>query len=508
MRPILLSLVLVGWLGPLASWLAPAGAAAAVAQTPADAYAEARQALLELMEDTKRNQYRDAWHRVIRRLDQAASALPAGDLRCAAWYNGARAHAEMSKVSYLGSDRDEAERRYREMADRCADSYLADDALYRVAEIFLDRDPPRARAALEDLIRRFPAADMAPLAREALATLPPSKPAPTASVAAAKPSASPTAAAKPAAPAAPASTAAKPAAPASSATGKPPLPGSHLPSAADILAAMEEGPAPAERTRLQALGEAVGQEVPLSVVAGLKVKTVVLDPGHGGKDTGAIGPGGVYEKDLTLAMAKRLRGYLEQMGLEVFLTRDKDVTLSLEDRTRFANEKGADLFLSLHVNASHNKKAQGIETYTLNLNSDRYAMRLAARENASSTRKIGDLQLILADLATKANTDDSVQLARWVQGKMVEKLRGRYGADTIRDLGVKQALFFVLVGAKMPAVLLETGFISHPEEVKRLRTGTFQEDAMRGVAEGVRQFILEREAIASGATRQAATAVF
>jgi N-acetylmuramoyl-L-alanine amidase len=271
---------------------------------------------------------------------------------------------------------------------------------------------------------------------------------------------------------------------------------------------MEEGPAPAERTRLQALGEAVGQEVPLSVVAGLKVKTVVLDPGHGGKDTGAIGPGGVYEKDLTLAMAKRLRGYLEQMGLEVFLTRDKDVTLSLEDRTRFANEKGADLFLSLHVNASHNKKAQGIETYTLNLNSDRYAMRLAARENASSTRKIGDLQLILADLATKANTDDSVQLARWVQGKMVEKLRGRYGADTIRDLGVKQALFFVLVGDKMPAVLLETGFISHPEEVKRLRTGTFQEDAMRGVAEGVRQFILEREAIASDATRQAATAVF
>src|SRR5690606_23483394 len=131
------------------------------------------------------------------------------------------------------------------------------------------------------------------------------------------------------------------------------------------------------------------------------------------------GPDGAKEKDLTLAMAKKLRTYLEEKGLEVLLTRESDRTLSLEERTRFANEKGADLFLSLHVNAAHNRKAHGIETYTLNLNSDRYAMRLAARENASSERRIGELQFILADLATKANTDDSVKLARLVQSKMV-----------------------------------------------------------------------------------------
>src|SRR5690606_24070158 len=156
------------------------------------------------------------------------------------------------------------------------------------------------------------------------------------------------------------------------------------------------------------------------------------------------------EKDLTLAMAKKLRRHLEAMGLEVLLTREDDRTLSLEERTRFANEKGADLFLSLHVNAAQNRSAHGIETYTLNLNSDRYATRLAARENASSERTLGDLQFILADLATKANTDDSVKLAELVQRKMVSRARGRFGQDAVRDLGVKQALFFVLVGAKMP----------------------------------------------------------
>src|SRR5690606_12906434 len=283
------------------------------------------------------------------------------------------------------------------------------------------------------------------------------------------------------------------------------IPGAHLPSAAEILAAME---ASQRGERVQELEKVVKAEVPFSVLAGLKVRRVVIDPGHGGKDTGAIGPDGTREKDLTLAMVKKLRAYLEKEGLEVLLTREDDRTLSLEERTRFAYEKGADLFLSLHVNAAHNRDAHGIETYTLNLNSDRYAMRLAARENASSERGVGDLQLILADLATKANTDDSVKLARLVQRNMVSRLQQRHGKDRVRDLGVKQALFFVLVGAKMPAILLETGFITHPEEGKRLKSAAYQEEAMRGVADGVLQFIREREALAAGAADEATTGVF
>lgn len=466
------------------------------------AYLEARQALLDLIDDVKAKRYRDRWERVIVRLDRSAKELARGDLRCAAAYNGARAYAEMAKVSYLQRDRDEADRRYRAVADVCPDSNLADDALYRAAEIHLGRDASRARAALEELVRRFPRGDMVPRAKEGLAAIAAREEAEGQALAAAS-----------MAPERPQSRSdarssggnekAKAASEERAEALAEEVPGAHLPSAAEILAAMESS-----EGRLGAIEEAIEAELPFSVVAGLKIRRVVLDPGHGGKDTGAIGPDGAKEKELTLAMAKRLRAHLEALGLEVLLTREDDRTLSLEERTRFANEKGADLFLSIHVNAAHNRKAKGIETYTLNLNSDRYAMRLAARENASSERRIGDLQFILADLATKANTDDSVKLAKLVQGRMVSKLRSRHGKERIRDLGVKQALFFVLVGAKMPSILLETGFISHPEEGKRLQTRAYQEDVMRGVAEGVRQFILDREALASGGIEEGATGVF
>jgi len=448
-------------------------------------YQEARQALLDLIDDAKAKRYRDRWERVIAALDRSAARLRNEDLRCAALYNGARAVAEMAKVSFVQKDRDEADRRYRAVADRCPRSNLADDALYRAAEIHLGRDDARARATLDELLRRFPRGDMVPLARERLAEL--STSGSGTAVAATK------------------TEAAAKGAPARSKREKEEIPGAHLPSAAEILAAME---ASQRGERVQELEKVVKAEVPFSVLAGLKVRRVVIDPGHGGKDTGAIGPDGAKEKDLTLAMAKKLRRHLEAMGLEVLLTREDDRTLSLEERTRFANEKGADLFLSLHVNAAQNRSAHGIETYTLNLNSDRYATRLAARENASSERTLGDLQFILADLATKANTDDSVKLAELVQRKMVSRARGRFGQDAVRDLGVKQALFFVLVGAKMPAILLETGFISHPEEGKRLQSAAYQEEMMRGVAEGVREFIQEREALARGGIGEGTTGVF
>ncbi|HEY0840008.1 MAG TPA: N-acetylmuramoyl-L-alanine amidase, partial [Vulgatibacter sp.] len=276
--------------------------------------------------------------------------------------------------------------------------------------------------------------------------------------------------------------------------------GTATPSSKEVATA-EVAPAAAATTlapeKLHAIEEAVGREIPLSLVAGLKVKRVVIDAGHGGKDSGAIGKNGQKEKDLTLAMARKLRARLTSMGLEVILTRDSDVFLSLEERTRIANEQRADLFISIHVNASTNRKAHGIETYTLNLNSDRYAMRLAARENATSTRSIGDLDLILADLATKANTDDSVRLAKHAQGQMISHLRSRHG-DAVKDLGVKQALFFVLVGAKMPAMLVETGFISNPDEAKRLSSASYQDEIARSLSDGVRRFIEEREAIARG----------
>jgi N-acetylmuramoyl-L-alanine amidase len=280
-----------------------------------------------------------------------------------------------------------------------------------------------------------------------------------------------------------------PASTAKSAAATKPAPATDPPPAA--------APATPDAARLEALADlerSTDGDLTLSALAGLKIRRVVIDPGHGGTDPGAIGRRGTHEATITLAIAQKLRRHLENLGLEVLLTRETDTTVSLEERTAFANERRADLFLSIHCNAAENRKLRGVETYTLNLNSDRYAMRLAARENAGSERSVGDLQLILADLATKANTDDSVRLAAAIHRETVSRLSGKW--KDVKDLGTKQALFFVLLGARMPAVLLETSFLSHPEEEARLRTAAYQEEIARGIAAGVRRFLSDREAIA------------
>lgn len=251
----------------------------------------------------------------------------------------------------------------------------------------------------------------------------------------------------------------------------------------------------AAKARLEAAAKANrGAELSLAEQLGLKVRRVVIDPGHGGHDPGAIGKKGTKEKEIALAISKRLATHLRKQGLEVMLTRDDDRYLKLEERTRFANDKHGDLFISIHCNASVNRKSHGIETYTLNISSDRYAIRLAARENASSEKSVSDLQFILADLATKANTGDSSRLAEHVQGSLVSHLGTKY--DRIRDLGHKEALFYVLLGAKMPSILVETAFISNAEEEKRLATEAYQEELAVAIAKGVQRFLGDRARLA------------
>ena len=271
----------------------------------------------------------------------------------------------------------------------------------------------------------------------------------------------------------------------------------HRPSEVAYAQDLARAEAELDRSQLKKLAKLGSGELSLSMVAGLKVRRVVIDAGHGGHDVGAVGPSGIKEAEVTLQIARRLKEKLESQGLEVILTRDRETFVALEDRTRLANEQRADLFISIHCNAAPQRKTRGIETYTLNLNSDRYALKLAARENAGSSRSVGDLHLILADLATKANTDDSVRLADHVQRELVGNLRRGYGSS-VRDLGTKEALFFVLMGAKMPAILVEASFLSNPEEEKRLASSAYQDEVARSIAEGVRGFIGAREAIAQG----------
>ena len=253
----------------------------------------------------------------------------------------------------------------------------------------------------------------------------------------------------------------------------------------------------------------------------VRIRRVIVDAGHGGKDGGASGKRGTKEKDVNLAIAKALAKVLEErLGVDVVLTRDKDVYLSLGKRVELAHRADADLFISVHSNAHRNRKYHGIETYYLNTTSSRYANRLAARENqeqwddahldagdpsegaaeddaaALPGGAFGrDLKLLLADLAMRSATDDSRRLAGFVQSSLVSSAR-RVSPD-VADLGVKHALFFVLLGARMPSILIESGFLSHPDEEKRLADPAYQRRLAEAIATGVARFVEERNQVAS-----------
>jgi N-acetylmuramoyl-L-alanine amidase len=217
------------------------------------------------------------------------------------------------------------------------------------------------------------------------------------------------------------------------------------------------------------------------------VRKIVLDPGHGGRDPGAIGIGGLAEKDIVLNIAKKLAKKLQkELGMQVVLTRQDDTFIPLEDRTAIANAEGADLFISLHVNASPNGDARGLETYYLDKTTDEAAIRLAARENATSRKNVSDLQFILSDMTQNMKLEDSITLAYRLHGSLVAGMTKRM--SDVRDLGVKKALFHVLVGARMPSVLVEMFFITNKSEGRVMNRESYQDAMVEALYEGIQKY--------------------
>ncbi len=224
------------------------------------------------------------------------------------------------------------------------------------------------------------------------------------------------------------------------------------------------------------------------------IKTVVIDPGHGGKDPGAIGARGLKEKDVVLSVGKKLGKILkEKYGMGVIYTRNRDVFIPLNERTEMANSKKADLFISIHTNASRKRGARGIETYFLNWTNNKEANRVAARENRISFKKMqkvqNNLQIIFQSLERTNKRDESIRLAHSVQNSMVNTLKKDY--RKIEDLRVKWAFFYVLLGAEMPSILVETSFISNREEEKRLSRNSYRNKIAEGIARGIKAYITE-----------------
>lgn len=225
----------------------------------------------------------------------------------------------------------------------------------------------------------------------------------------------------------------------------------------------------------------------------MAIRTIVIDPGHGGKDPGAIGSRGLTEKEVVLDVSHRLRTLIQkQLKKEVIMTRHEDVFIPLDERTLLANTKKADLFVSVHANSSPRRNTQGIEVYLLGRATDESAIATAARENATSHKDALDFQeVILNDLEREFTLNESLEFAHFTQNAFIETLIPKYPTET---LGVKRAPFFVLAHTKMPAILAEISFISNPMEEKRLRNPNYRQKVAEALFTGIKAYIRSLEA--------------
>jgi N-acetylmuramoyl-L-alanine amidase len=220
---------------------------------------------------------------------------------------------------------------------------------------------------------------------------------------------------------------------------------------------------------------------------GLKIGKIVIDPGHGGHDTGTIGPNGLEEKDLVLEVSRRLGRLLEtRLGAEVVYTRKDDTFIPLETRTAIANQARADLFVSIHANSSRDSAARGVETYYLNFTSSSEALEVAARENAVSEKSIYELQDLVKKIALKEKIEESREFAGDVQASLHSGLAVK--SPAIRDRGVKKAPFIVLIGANMPSILAEISFVSNPTDEHRLASSEYRERIAESLYRGIAKY--------------------
>jgi N-acetylmuramoyl-L-alanine amidase len=509
--------------------VATAGVARAAPSGADDAYQAAKDAYQKLKHDQQRRKFRHHWQNSAKRFEAVAARYPKSDRAPEAIFLAAELTNELSRFSQNGDDVEAAERGYRRLLQGWPKHALADDAALSLARLLADRGggPLAARSVLEEavgaakdkkkemaaMLAALPtrAATKEPKKQKAAPALAPAKSGPKGETVlqAINRAVGPLAGLQVRLPADEVPVQARRVPPVRArddeALPREAAAGDDADEASPIVALQEKlrdvrvGARPEDatvRSQFKQLARAeAGSELSLAQQLGLKVRRIVVDPGHGGHDTGAIGAGGTREKDVALAISLKLVAKLEALGLEVVLTRPDDSYVKLEDRATIANQQRGDLFISVHCNAAPSKALRGIETYTLNTSSNRYSIRLAARENATTERGVGDLQYILADLATRANTGESSRLAERVQRSLVRDLASGRWAD-VKDLGHKEALFFVLLGAKMPSILVETSFISNPEEERRLADEKYQQAIADSIAGSVDEFLNDRNKLA------------
>jgi N-acetylmuramoyl-L-alanine amidase len=221
---------------------------------------------------------------------------------------------------------------------------------------------------------------------------------------------------------------------------------------------------------------------------GLGIQKIVIDPGHGGKDPGAIGKSGIMEKIIVLDICQRLKKLLSaDKGLEVIMTRESDIYVPVENRTVIANQKRADLFLHVHANSNPSKKRSGVETFYLNFSQDPSVIETAALENATSTKNLSEMRSILEKIAKNSKVMESKELAKDIQKNLIQTLQQKY--KDVKDLGSKGGPFWVLIGVETSSVLVEVSYLSNAKEETRLKNAQYRQYIAQGIYSGIKEYM-------------------
>lgn len=383
------------------------------------------------------------WGRCIQQFEQVVEKYPGTLQAQRALFSVGRLSQEKYELDAKPEDLERALQFYNRFLKEYPNDSMADDALYRIAMLRFEKqgDRPRTLRALGALLERYPNSDTAQPALEYLKKIGEGQPA---------------------------------------VATPPPGPVQEAPKPANDE--LKKIPDPARQTEVKEKS--------------LLVRTVVIDPGHGGEDKGAKGPMGTKEATVALQIARKLTFHLkENLGLKVLLTRTTNRYVSLAERTRLADQAKADLFISIHANAHSSPEVKGIQTFYLNNATSAAAQELANRENKVAGKTLSLSERILTTMLQNANTLESRELAHFVQRSLVAKLSRNY--SDIEDLKADTAIFQVLDGVQCPSILVETSFITNPREEKRLMDSEYQWAVAGGIAQGISGYIHSQPALAS-----------
>ncbi len=418
-------------------------------------YREANAAYIELSGDASLRKDKANWLKVVQKFDDVATGYPKSSFAPKALYMEGKLFEQIYGYFSKKHDLKSSLEAYETVINKYPDSTIAADALLREAKVYEVRlgEKKKAIELYHEIVMKYPTGDISLKAREALNSINKNK-----------------------------------------SGGEEKTPNVDNQEGTDLThkeakqsdKTLDRAGHVIDGNKDDTPSQITGDQSSATKQLSHKISKIVIDPGHGGRDPGATGPHGEKEKDITLEIGKKLAKRLTEEGFEVFLTRDEDVFIPLEERTAFANKKKADLFISIHVNSNPNKTLDGVETYFLNMTKDDYAIKVAAKENETTTKSISDLQFIIQDLELNSKINESSKFATYVQNSIISS--NKESDHTCQNHSVKQALFYVLVGAQMPAILIETGFITNPTECKILQQESYQNSIIDGIIHGVNAY--------------------